>query len=125
MKISVMCMLLGHASASAMLGSVLSAGTGMLPPELRGIAGTAANMALAKQNKEKGVIEFIMDGSDYPWICLCPTKAQIAAVKSSSGMVIAPDKCAEDQSMGCRNPQVSMDSAPLAQPVAKTTTKKF
>ena len=108
-----------------MLGTVLSAGTGLLPPELRGMAGTAANMALAKQNQEKGVIEFVMDGSDYPWICLCPTKSQIDAVRTNSGgkIILRPDKCSEDLSMGCRKPQVNMDAAPMPQPAIKPVTK--
>lgn len=115
--------LVGSAMGDIMagLGTALSVGTGLLPPEMRGMAGTLANAALAKQNKEKGVIEVVQDGSDYPFICICPTATQIKEVKATTGVTIAADKCAEDQKMGCKPAQVNMDSVPL--PQVKTTTK--
>ena len=100
-------------------GSVLSIGTGLLPPEMRGIAGSVANAALAKQNKERGIIEVAPDGSDYPWICLCATKSQVDAL-AKQNVKINPLKCPEDQEMGCKQPQVNMDNAPL--PVPKQAT---
>ena len=94
------------------LGTALSIGTGLLPPEMRGIAGSVANAALAKQNKARGIIEVAPDGSDYPWICLCPTPGQLALLKKTKPDIKA-DKCPEDPEMGCKPPQVNMDNAPL------------
>lgn len=111
-----------EASALAGLGTALSVGTGLLPPELRGITGALANVALAQQNKAKGIIEVVQDGSDYPFICICPTATQIKAIKDSTGVTLTATKCAEDTSMGCKPAQVNMDSVPL--PVVKTTTSK-
>jgi hypothetical protein len=112
------------------LGSVLSAGSGFLPPELRGIAGTAANMALAQANLKKGMVEVIMDGSDYPWICLCATRTQLARINAGRADKIAPDQCPDypyrdnkvdpANKVGCRPPQVNIDDTPL--PTAPSTT---
>lgn len=123
-SVSLLLVLAGlvRADITSSLGSALSMGTGFLPPELRGIAGTAANMALAQANKKKGVMEFVMDGSDYPYICLCPTANQIAQLKKQ-GITAAPDKCPEDSTMGCRAPQMNMDNAPLPTVVIKTPKK--
>lgn len=104
-------------------GSVLSIGTGLLPPEMRGIAGSVANAALAKQNKERGIIEVAPDGSDYPWICLCATKSQVSALEKQ-GTKINPAKCPEDQAMGCKPPQVNMDNMPLPQPPVITSSSR-
>ncbi len=105
------------------LGSALSIGTGLLPPEMRGIAGSVANAALAKQNKERGIIEVAPDGSDYPWICLCATKTQVEGL-AKQGTKIDPKKCPEDQEMGCKPPQVNMDNAPLPVPSQKTSKSR-
>ena len=109
--------------AMAGFGSVLSIGTGLLPPEMRGIAGSVANAALAKQNKERGIIEVAPDGSDYPWICLCATATQVSAL-AKQGTKIDPTKCPEDPTMGCKPPQVNMDNMPLPQPPAKTSSSR-
>ncbi len=124
------------ASDLATFGSVLSAGTGFLPAEMRGIAGTAANMALAAANLKKGMVEVIMDGSDYPWICLCATKSQLAAINKGRKDPIAADQCPEypwkdnkaeeKNKVGCRQPQTNLDNVPLpsAPTSAPASTKK-
>lgn len=88
----------------ASAGMALNMVTSVMPPELRGATGTLANIAMADANKKKGLIEFIQDGSDYGYVCLCPTKEQIANLQKA-GKVAAADKCAEDQKMGCRASQ--------------------
>ena len=104
-------------------GTALSIGTGLLPPELRGIAGSVANAALAKQNRARGIIEVAPDGSDYPFICLCATPAQLAILRKTDSKLKA-DKCPEDPEMGCKPPQVNMENVPLpVLPTPKPTTK--
>jgi len=107
----------------ATFGTVLSAGTGLLPPEMRGIAGTAANMALAKANLKNGIIEIIMDGSDYPWICLCATRTQLKQLNVGRAVPIMADECPDlagkDPKVGCKVPQLLASVVPL--PVAPTT----
>lgn len=102
------------AGLGAVGGKIAGFATPFLPPELRGITGAAANAAMAAAMKKIGVVNFVTDGTDYPYICLCPTPGQIAALKKL-GSTVAPDKCAEDQTMGCRPPQVDMTNAPLPQ----------
>ena len=118
--------LIARATAGVMssLGSVLSVGTGFLPPEMRGMAGTVANAALAKQNRERGIIEVAPDGSDYPWICLCATPKQFETLKKTVKDYKSISQCPEDLKMGCRTPQVNMDAAPLpAAPNSSPTTR--
>jgi hypothetical protein len=88
--------------------------SGFMPPELRGVAGMAGNALLAKANKAQGMLLFVTDGSDYPWTCLCPTASQLTAYKKNNPN-LAADKCPEDQTMGCRPPQVDMTGAPEPQ----------
>ena len=107
--------------ALAGLGSVAKFATPFLPAELRGVTGMAATAAMANAYKAKGIIEFVTDGTDYPWICLCPTADQIGQLKKL-GATVAPNKCPEDQKMGCQPPQVDMSSAPL--PQVKGATEK-
>ena len=104
------------ADAMSSFGSVTSMATAFLPPELRGIGGAVANAALATANKKKGLIEFIQDGSDYGWICLCPTTDQIAAIKKSTGQTLAANQCGEDFTMGCKPAQIDMAAAPMITP---------
>jgi hypothetical protein len=119
----ILAVLLGHGEASFLsnlgaAGGMANMLTPFLPPEARGIAGAAASAAMAAANKKKGLIEFVTDGSEYGWICLCPTKAvQDSLVKQ--GFQAAADKCPEDQTMGCRPPQVDMSSAPPPKPAPK------
>ena len=56
------------------LGNML---TPFLPPEVRGIASAASGVMLADANRKKGLIDFVTDGSDYGWICLCPYQIKI------------------------------------------------
>lgn len=91
----------------SMMGMGLSMMTSVMPPELRGLTGTLANVAMAQANKKKGLIEVIQDGSDYGWICLCGSKAQLAALKKQ-GKTVSAQKCPDDQEMGCRPPQVAI-----------------
>lgn len=105
-------------------GGAASMATGFLPPEMRGMAGTVANVALAGANKKKGILEFVMDGSDYPWICICPTTEQISQLKTvCPGAVFATDKCAEDHTFGCRPAQGDMSTAPMPTPTCKPAAK--
>lgn len=109
------------AGVLAGFGTALSVGTGFLPPEMRAVTGTIANLALAKQNAAKGIIEVVQNGSDYPYICICPTVAQVKTIKSQYGVTLTGTKCPEDTSMGCKAAQVDMSNAPL--PVPASTTK--
>jgi hypothetical protein len=109
-----------QANAGA-LENGLRLATGFLPNELRGLGGAAATAATAAAFKKIGAMEFVTDGSDYPYMCVCPTPDQIAQIRKL-GATIAPDKCPEDQGMGCQPPQVDMSSAPL--PVVKGATPR-
>ena len=117
--------ILAHTAQGDIIGNLAGAGSAMnmltpfLPPEARGIAGAAAQAAMAQANKKKGLIDFVTDGSEYGWICLCPTKDQMETLKKN-GFPAAADKCPEDQSMGCRLPQVDMSGAPAPRPTKKT-----
>ena len=107
--------------ASAILESVGKMGsmlTPFLPPEVRGLTTSASSVLLADANRKKGLIDFVPDGSDYGWICLCPTKYQMDYLVKS-GFQALPDKCTEDAKMGCRLPQIDMTEAPLPKAQAK------
>ena len=96
------------------MGGVLTMASGFMPAELRGVTGIAGTALLAGANKERGMLLFVTDGSDYPWTCLCPTASQLTVYKKSYPN-LAADKCPEDQKMGCRPPQVDMTGAPEPQ----------
>jgi hypothetical protein len=87
------------------VGKVTSMLTPFLPPEVRGIASAASGVLQAEANRKRGLVDFVPDGSDYGWICVCPSKYELElAIKS--GSAAAPDKCAGDIKMGCRPSQV-------------------
>lgn len=121
----IIALLVGNtnADASSAFGGLASMATGFLPPEMRGIAGAVANIALAKANMKKGVLEFIMDGTDYPWVCLCATPNQVKQL-AAQGTKINPSQCPEDSKFGCRQPQDNMDAAPLPQPPPPSSSSK-
>lgn len=91
----------------SMMGMGLTMMTSVMPPELRGLTGTLANVAMAQANKKKGLIEVIQDGSDYGWICLCGSKPELEALKKQ-GKTVSAQKCPDDQEMGCRPRQVAI-----------------
>ena len=86
-----------------------------VPPEMRGVMGGIANVALAKQNAQKGIIELVQDGSDYPYVCLCGTPEQLKQL-NVNGVNIAPNQCPENTAMGCRPPQMNVTGAPMPIP---------
>ena len=90
-----------------------------VPPEMRGVMGGIANVALAKQNAQKGIIELVQDGSDYPYVCLCGTPEQLKQL-NVNGVNIAPNQCPENTEMGCRPPQMNVTGAPMPIPAPPT-----
>ena len=65
-------------SLGSSVGTLTGVAQQFVPPELRGALGTLGNIAKTEQNKKLGIVELLMDGSDYPWMCLCdPSTANI------------------------------------------------
>lgn len=109
-------------SIGSAFGSVASFGAAYAPPEFRGILGSAANLAAAKKKSQMGIIDFIQDGSDYPYICLCGTTEQLKQL-NVNGVKIKPNQCPEDTSMGCRPPQIELAGAPMPVPAVPVPSK--
>jgi hypothetical protein len=102
-----------NADALSGFGSVATMAGSFVPAEFRGITGTIAAAALQKQFKAKGLVDFATDGSDYPFVCLCATPAQLKQLIANGNKDLKADKCPEKQDMGCQQPQVDMTNAPL------------
>lgn len=106
---------LGRSDMGAMVGSVMGMGASFVPAEFRGVLGGAANLAGAKKRAKMGIVDFIPDGSDYPYICLCGTTEQLKQL-NVNGVNIKPNQCPEDTAMGCRPPQIELAGAPMPLP---------
>jgi hypothetical protein len=99
-------------------GQFASMSGAFLPAEFRAVSGTIAAAALQKQYMARGLVDFATDGSDYPFVCLCATPAQLKQLVAAGFKDLKADKCPEKQDMGCQQPQVDVTNAPLPVPSA-------